>query len=324
MFFSRRSISACLLVLGLFLTLTGCSSPKATPEAAPIKVGMMPITDNSPFWVAEQQGYFKDEGIQVELVSFPSAIERDSAFAAGQIDAGIGDLLAVAAMNNSGTKVKAVSVGQGAVPGENRFAILSAPNSGITKPGQLANVPIALSLNTINEYITDNLLTAEGLKTGEIKTTNMVKLPIRFEALINGSVKAATLPDPFATLAEIKGAHLILDNSKNTVAQTVVIVRKETLDTNLEGVKKLMRAYDRAVKDLSADPQKYEQLVAEKAKIPSEVMSSKEHLLQLHFSEPQAPDKAGVEKTISWMKDHGLLQKDFQYSDLVDERIIQK
>lgn len=321
---SRKNTCLCLIALGLFLTLTGCSSPKAAPEIAHVKVGMMPITDNSPFWVAEQQGYFKDEGIQVELVPFPSAIERDSAFAAGQIDAGIGDLLAVAAMNNSGTAVKAVSVGQGAAPGENRFAILSAPDSGITKPEQLANVPIALSLNTINEYITDNLLTAEGLKQDEIKTTNMVKLPIRFEALLNGSVKAATLPDPFATLAEIKGAHLIVDNSKNIVAQTVVIVRQETLDQNIEGVKKLMQAYDRAVKDLSADPEKYEQLIAEKARIPGEVMSSQEHPLQLHFSEPQAPDQAGVEQTISWMKDHGLLQKDFQYGDLVDERIIKK
>lgn len=321
---SRKNTCLCLIALGLFLTLTGCSSPKAAPEIAPVKVGMMPITDNSPFWVAEQQGYFKDEGIQVELMPFPSAIERDSAFAAGQIDAGIGDLLAVAAMNNSGTAVKAVSVGQGAVPGENRFAILSAPDSGITKPEQLANVPIALSLNTINEYITDNLLTAEGLKQDEIKTINMVKLPIRFEALLNGSVKAATLPDPFATLAEIKGAHLIIDNSKNIVAQSVVIVRQETLDQNIKGVKKLMQAYDRAVKDLSADPEKYEQLIAEKARIPGEVMSSREHPLRLHFSEPQAPDQAGVEQTISWMKDHGLLQKDFQYGDLVDERIIKK
>ncbi|SFQ94903.1 ABC transporter substrate-binding protein [Desulfoscipio geothermicus] len=322
----RRKIFVLLVVTGLLLVLSGCGGGKQpaaeNDKPAPIKVGMMPITDNLPFWLAEQKGYFRDEGIEVELVPFPSALERDSAFAAGKIDAGIGDMLAVAAMNNGGTVVKAVSVGQGAVPGENRFAILSAPDSSITSPEQLKNVPIALSLNTINEYITDNLLVAGGLKPEEIKKNNMVKLPIRFEALLNGNVQAATLPDPFATLAEIKGAHLVVDNTENTVAQTVVIVRRETLDANLAGVQKMMRAYARAVEDLQADPRQYDELIAEKARVPEEVLASQAHPLRLHFSAPRLPDKQGVEKTIAWMKDHGLLQKDFEYNDLVDGRVI--
>jgi NitT/TauT family transport system substrate-binding protein len=323
----RRKIAVILLIAGLLLLLGGCGGnnpPSSGEKTAPIKLGMMPITDNLPFWVAEEKGYFAEEGLAVQLVPFPSALERDSAFVAGQIDAGVGDLLAVAAMCNGGTEVRAVAVAQGAVPGENRFGILAAPGSGITAPEQLKNVPIALSLNTINEYITDSLLTAQGLQPEEIDNTNMVKLPIRLDALLNGQVKAATLPDPFATLAEIKGAQLVVDNTENTIAQTVVIVRQETLDSNLVGMQKLMRAYARAVEDLQSDPLQYETLLSEKARVPQDVLASHEHPLALHFSTPRLPDKDGLEKTVTWMKDHDLLQKDLNYDDLVDGRVIGK
>lgn len=323
---SRNKAVLLFLIIGVFiLALSGCAANKTAnnnEKLETIKVGMMPITDNLPFWLAEENGYYTDEGIEVELISFPSALERDSAFAAGKIDVGVGDILAVAAMNNGGTEVRAVSVAQGALPGENRFAILSAPGSDIKTPEQLKNVPIALSLNTINEYITDNLLVSEGLQPEEIKTTSMAKLPIRFEALLNGNVQAATLPDPFATLAEIKGANLVIDNTENTVAQTVVIIRKESMENNLEGVQKLMRAYTKAVADLQSDPRQYDTLIAEKARVPEEVLSSQEYPLNLHFSMPQMPDREGVEKTILWMNDHELLQKELNYDNLVDSRVI--
>ncbi|MFA7467049.1 MAG: MetQ/NlpA family ABC transporter substrate-binding protein [Desulfotomaculaceae bacterium] len=326
--FIRKGRFYSLTILALLLfTLGGCGGNEQAEQSAEqalpaLKVGMMPITDNLPFWLAEEKGYFVEEGLDVELIAFPSALERDSAFTAGQIDTGIGDMLAVAAMNNAGTEVRAVAVGQGATPGENRFAILSAPNSGITSPQQLKNVPIAMSLNTINEYLTDRLLQARGLQSGEIAKNSIPKLPLRLEALLNGGVKAATLPDPFATLAEIKGANLVVDNTENTVAQTVIIVRKATLDQNLVAMQKLMQAYARAVEDLQTDPLQYDKLIVEKARVPDEVLASSVHPLALHFTAPVLPDEAGVNETIQWMTEHQLLDKAFGYGDLVDDRVL--
>lgn len=329
MFASCKKTISIVIILTLFVFVAaGCSGNKQPSgqqdqQMPELKVGMMPITDNLPFWVAEQKGYFEEEGIKVELINFPSALERDSAFTAAQIDAGVGDMLAVAAMNNAGTGVKAVSVAQGATPGENRFGIFSAPNSGINSPEQLKNVPIAMSLNTINEYITDRLLIAEGLQPDEIKKNSIPKLPQRLEALLKGNVQAATLPDPFATLAEIKGANLVIDNTKNTVAETVIIVRQETLDTNLEAVKKLVQAYSRAVEDLQTDPMQYEELLVEKVRVPEEVLNSKEHSLALHFTALQLPDETGVNEVIRWMSEHGLLERNFEYQDLVDTSVLE-
>lgn len=318
-----------LLALGLVLAVSGCNSnpsspPEKTPRTAPLKLGMLPIQDNLPFWVAEKKGYFADEGLRVELIAFPSAMERDSALAAGQIDGALGDILAVAQLINGGTEVRIVSVGQGVTAEEGRFAILASPKSSISKVDQLKNVPIGCSLKTINEYVVDQLLAGAGLKPEEIKKNQMPKIPLRMEALLNGTIQAAVLPDPMAALAEVKGARLIIDDTRENITQTVIYFRKPVLEENLAGVQGLMRAYARAIEDIRSNPSAFNDLLAEKARVPQEVLTSSAHGMKVVFSPPQLPTEEQVRRVLDWMSAKGLLERPLNYRDLVDERVLGK
>lgn len=311
-----------LLVLAVLLSsffVAGCSE-----KPAKVRLGMLPIIDNLPFWLAADKGYFKAEGVEVEFVSFPSAVERDSALAGGKIDGALGDLLAVALLNQGGTQVRAVAVGQGVKPEEGRFAILSAPASGITSIDQLRNVEIALSPNSIIEYVTDRLLQKGGLKPEEIKKTVIPKIPLRLEALLQGTVKAATLPDPFAAMAEVKGAHLVVDDTREDLSQTVILFRKETLDKNLVGVQRVMKAYSRAVSDLQKNPAAYNDLLVEKAGVPKDLLTARNHGMKVVFSQPVLPAPAGVEDVIKWMVERKILSQKLNYDQLVDKRVLGK
>ncbi len=57
----------------------------------PLKIGLLPIEDSVPFYVAEQEKMYTGENLLVELIPFQSALERDSALAAGAIDGAIDD-----------------------------------------------------------------------------------------------------------------------------------------------------------------------------------------------------------------------------------------
>lgn len=300
---------------------TGAEQAKQA-EVVKVRMGMLPIVDNLPFWVAQEKGYFQAEGLDVELISFPSALERDSALTAGKIDGGVGDLLAVAILRNSGTPVKAVSLAMGAQPGESRFAVLSSPDSGIYKPDQLKNVEIAVSLNSVIEYTTDKLLEHQGLKPEEIKKVSIPKMPVRLEALLSGKVKAATLPDPLATLAAIKGAHLVADTLNDNVAQTVIVLREDFLDKNRPAAEKLIKAYARAAGEISADPVAFQKTLTQKANVPEEVLTNSEHRLPVHFSAPQLPTREQVQEVVGWLKEHNLIEKPLSYEELVDSRVI--
>lgn len=314
---SKVFVLLALLVSTIGLLVTGCGA-----QPAPVRLGMLPIIDNLPFWVAQEKGYFKDEGVEVELVAFPSAVERDSAVAGGKIDGALGDLLAVALLNQGGTAVRAVAVGQGVKPEEGRFAILAAPNSGLTSVAQLKNVEIAISPNSIIEYVTDRLLQKEGFKPEEIKKTSIPKIPLRLEALLNGTVKAATLPDPFAAMAESKGARLLLDDTRENLSQTVIFFRQDTLDKNLAGAQKVMKAYARAVSDLQKNPAGYNDLLVAKAGVPKELLTAGNHGMKIVFSAPVLPGRGAVEDVVNWMLERKLLSQKPTFEQLVDKRVL--
>ena len=64
------------------------------------------------------------------------------------------------------------------------------------------------------EYLADRMLVAEGLKPEEIAKIEVGQIPVRFEQLMNGNLKAAALPDPLAQGAIAGGARLIVDDTE--------------------------------------------------------------------------------------------------------------
>lgn len=306
------------VIILIFALLAGC----AGKETRTIRLGMLPITDNLPFWVAEQKGYFEQQGVKVELVGFDSAMKRDAALTGGQIDGALGDILAVSLLNNGGTKVKIVSLGLGATPEEGRFCLLAAPGTDIKSVQDLKNVGIGCSLKTIQEYVLDNLLATSGLREEEIRKVAIPDISLRLNSLLEGSIKAAILPDPLAALAEIKGARLILDDTRQNISQTVIYFRQDVLDRDRDAVQKVMRAYAQAVQDIMADPEAYKDLLASRARVPQEVLSSRQHGMRLVFSPPTLPTQDQIEKVQRWMVRRGLLARAYSYTDLVDAQVL--
>lgn len=289
--------------------IAGCGAKKESK----MKIGLLPIADSLPFYVAADKGYFQAEGVNVELIQFESAVERDSAVGAGEIDGTLGDVLAVAALNNGGSPVKIVSLGLGETGKEGRFAILSSPGSGITTPDQLRNVPVAISTNSIIEYVTDNLLAEHGLKPEEINKEAIPKIPVRFNLLLENKIKAACLPDPQAAMAESKGARLVIDDTSSNLSQTVIYFRTGYLDGNGKSVTKFLNAYARAAKEINENPAAYLDLLVEKARVPREALNV---FTMDHYPSPQLPKKDQVEKVVQWMFGKGLIKTQFSYEDL--------
>lgn len=243
-----------------------------TPAAAAqsLKIGLLLIEDSVPFYIAEQQGYFQHEQLEVELIPFLSALERDSALTAGALDGAISDPVGAILLDQGRDLLKITSLGLGKTPGEGVFAILAAPESGIEQINDLKGIDIAVSNGTIIEYVTDRLLEEQGFSAEEIRKIDVKKMPIRMQMLLSGAVKAATLPEPLASIAAGKGAKILISDgeAKTSLSQTVILFRSEVLKQRKDEIKALFRAYGRAVEAINSDPEKYRNLVVEKGRIP--------------------------------------------------------
>lgn len=328
----RRLTMALSLVLTTAL-LTACGSkpnanykkeeqPAQQQQAAPVtlKIGQIPTIDGLPFWVAEMKEYYKQQGVNVELITFKSAQERDAAVEGGQIDGTLTDMIGAATLYNQGTKVKITSLALGATKEEGPFAILVGPNSDITSPEQLKGVDIAISNNSVIQYVTEKMLLEKGFAAEEIKTTNVAQIPLRFEMLMSGQIKAATMPEPFISLVTAKGGKAILidTQAKQNYSHSVIIFTDKAIAEKADGIKRFFVAYNLAVLDIKADPQAYRAVLAEKAKLPAEVADT----WKVTPSSPaQAPKQADVEAVMEWLVAKKIIAQPIPYEAITNSTL---
>lgn len=327
-----RRILSLALALCLMLSmsaLTGCGSKSesttdtttkpAAEKPAPIVIGTLPTEDSLPLWVAEQKGYFKDAGLDdVKIEVFQAAQERDTAFSSKSIDAFMGDLIAATNLEAAKSPVTVATVMLGADPTQGRFGIVAAPKSGISDIRQLAGVPVGTSSATIQEYVLDGLMKDAGVPADKIKKEEVKKVPVRFELLMQGKLKAAALPEPFLSLAAAQGATILRDDtaSATNLSQTILGVSDTYVAEKggAEAAAAVLKAWDRAVAEINANPEAYRKLLVEKARVPKPVETS--YKIPVYATQT-LPSKADVDAVLAWMKDKGYLKSDVTYEDLM-------
>lgn len=328
---SRRALALALAALLGVSLLAGCASPAketATPSTpAPaekpvaIKIGTLATEDSLPLWVAEKMGYFATEGIpSVEIVSFQSAQERDVAFASGAIDGFMGDMIAAANLEASGKKVSVSTIMLGADVTQGRFAVVVPPKSTVTDIKGLAGVPVGTSSATIQEYVLDGLMAEAGVATSSVKTEEVKKVPVRFELLMAGKLKAAALPEPFVTLAEQGGAKIVADDTKakSNLSQTVLVLSDDFLAEKGGAATEeaVLKAWDLAVNDINKSPDAYREMLVEKARLPKPLATTyKVNTYPTH----QLPATQEVDAILGWMKDKGYLKADVTLEDIIPQ-----
>jgi NitT/TauT family transport system substrate-binding protein len=311
-------LASILLIVFILILGSGCASSNgAEKQAGKLKIGSLPIEDNLPVLVAEQNGYFAEENLNLELVSFQSPVELQSAFQSGELDGMITDMLIGALLQSAGADLKITSLTLGATPQEGRFAILAAPGSNIETVADLKGKSIGISNNSIIEYVTDGLLMAGGVNPAEVNKTTVAKIPVRLEMLLSKKIDAITVPDPHISYTLSKGATIVAEDTKGeNLSQAVVVMTGKTLEGKEESVKRFYQAYARAIEDINREPEKYRELLIENVNIPAEIAGT--YSIQ-HYSKPQLPAEKEVNRIIEWLRAKDLLQQEINYESLVDK-----
>jgi NitT/TauT family transport system substrate-binding protein len=283
---------------------------------------VLPILDALPMYVAEAQGYFKDAGITVEFLPVASAAERDQVMQAGQADGMINDLISTVLYNKDTQKIGIVRFARTASPDQPQYSIVASKDSGITSPDQLKGVEIGISEGTVIAYTTDRLLQHAGLTQDDIKTTNVPKIPDRLQLLSEGKMKAANMPEPFATLAEQSGAVRVLDDrSLPEVGTSEISFNVSALKAKPETVKKFLAAIDKATADVNGNPDKWNSLLTDKKLIAAPLIGK--YALP-KFPTASVPSEAQLKDVMAWMIAKGLVKQEVPYSQLVDARYLPK
>jgi len=292
-------------VILLCLFILGCAEKGAEKEEK-VKVGILPIEDSLPIVVAYEEGIFKKHGLDVEVLQFSSALERDAALTSGNVNVVITDPLAVILLRDKGYDVKIYSICLGKTPQEGVFAILASPNSGIRSVEDLNGKEIAVSLNTIAEYALDMMLENQVNYT----KISMPNILLRLQALIDGKVQAAVLPEPLASYAVSRGASLILSDAMMNESITHTVIVFSNVSSGI--AEKFLKAYGEAVREINSDKEKYREKFVDIAKVPAEI--AKSYPIP-DYPEPQKLPKEKYELYLNWALKKGLISRPVPYEE---------
>ncbi|WP_322806045.1 ABC transporter substrate-binding protein [Thermanaerothrix sp.] len=304
----------------LVLFFLSACAPTKPAEIVTIRVALLPILDGLPIVVAQQEGLFEKHNVKVEILPVSSGPERDQMVAAGQADAMVNELTSVMFFNKETPQVQAVRFARTATADQALFRVLAAKGANIKQVADLKGVPVGVSQATVIEYLTQRLLEVQGFQPDEIQTISVPKIPDRMALLASGELKAAMLPEPFATLAEQQGALPLFDDTlAPEYSFSMISVRKALIDQHPQAVKAFLMAIEEAVQHINADPQKYSGLMVEQKMVPAPLAES--------FRVPIYPLKGVPTETqfadaLAWAKAKGYLDKDLAYSDCVNPNFL--
>ena len=302
-----------ILILTILSTLilSACGAPQSQKsEPLPkLTIGLMPDVDSLPFIIAQEKGYFKEEGLDIELQQFKSAMDRDAALQSGTLDGDVSDMLAVAFAKDGGFDVKVTSYTDGS------YKLIAGAAENAIDAKALAGKDVAVSRNTIIEYVTDQILAKAGMTGDSINKVIIPQIPTRLEMLQNGKLAAATLPEPMASIAVANGCHYITGSDQLGINPGVIMFTEKSTQDKKASIQAMYRAYNKAVKYLNETPQaEYMDLVIEKGGFPQ---ASKESLKLPQYHEAALPKTSDVTDCIAWLKDKGLIQESYSYDDIV-------
>jgi NitT/TauT family transport system substrate-binding protein len=245
------------LVLASTLALAVPPLSAAAADLVPINLGIANSMTDVGFFIADKRGYFRDEGLAVNMIAFDSAARMIAPFASGDLDVGGGG--PSAGLYNAvarGIDIRIVADKSSTPPGRGNnylFVRTDLVQSGRFKTlADLKGMKIAGSAPGGSATTTlDKLLAMAGLQMADIERVYM-GFPEQTMALQNKAVDAALPNEPSAYLAEklgagvrIMGDDVIYPNHQIAT----VFYSGQFIKSKPEAARKFMRAYLRGVRD---------------------------------------------------------------------------
>jgi NitT/TauT family transport system substrate-binding protein len=297
-----------LLITAFLLILSSCKQ-----ESGKIRLGILPVIDTLPLIVADSEGLFKAEGIDVELVVFNSALEKESALTSGGLDGSFGDLITSLLQIKNDTGSKLVIESSHTSKNNRMFALLSSPDSGIDSLDKIGNREVAISMGSIIEFFLDRILVSKGIDPSKIKRVEVKAIPIRMQMLMSNSLNLALIPEPLASKAVKDGAKILADDTDMDTTATVIIFRESFLSKNSDSMKKFFAAYNKSVESINSSPEKYKNLMVEKMRLPADI---KDSFRVPVYNNAHLPLEKDVMLVYDWMKSKGMVTKPIDYSKI--------
>ncbi|HBS50780.1 MAG TPA: ABC transporter substrate-binding protein [Rhodobacteraceae bacterium] len=313
----------------------------ATPALADSKltVGALRFTSHAASFVAFEQGYFTDEGLDVEFKFFQAAQPMAVAIASGDADFGVtaisGGLISLAEKGAAKVIGGALSEEKG-IDGQMILASNAAHDAGLTSPAALDGRSFAVTQpGSSFHYMGSKIAAAEG---AEVSFKPLQKVGAIIGAMKSGQVDAwSIVPHIAKALAgggAVKPIGMVADYLPNYQV-TTVFTSAENAANERAKTESFLRAFSRGAADFNAalvDKTAGDEAAEEMVKLihkyvytdrPYEKAAPSIRNGAMRINANAALNMASVEDQIGWFRSEGLIKDSITAETLVDPSYVE-
>ena len=265
------------------LVATGCGDDGGsggggggTPQQPQkVKIGLIPIADVAPVFVGIKQGYFKEQGIELEPQFAAGGAAITPAVLSGDFDIGFSNTVSLLIAASKGLPVQIVSQGVLGGPDESKpwADVLIPKGSDIKSPKDLEGKTIAANtLNNICEVTINATLEEKGVDVSKLSYTE-IPFPDMIGALEKGRVDAACVVEPFVSqgkAAGMKGIDPFYAGTAPNLTVATYFASKELIEADPELVDRFKTAMEKSLQYAQENPDAVRAVLPEYTQIPEE------------------------------------------------------
>ena len=180
---------------------TAALSSLTTPEEPDVTVAALPAADLAGLYVAQDYGFFAQQGLHVRIEKIASSAAVLAAQEKGQVDITAGSYVAYIAAQAAGARFRILAEASALQP-DTRVLVISA-NSPIKSVNDLVGKKIGLNgTNSIGTLLISALLAQRGISPAKVTfVTDSGGFPAMPAELRDGTWDAAFLAEPYVTVA---------------------------------------------------------------------------------------------------------------------------
>jgi ABC-type nitrate/sulfonate/bicarbonate transport system substrate-binding protein len=247
--YKTRRFLSCLLTITAFASLSvNARSAEKSSKLPPVRIGYVSrsILD-MPFIIARDRGYFREEGLEPELI-FMKAAQTIPAMLAGGIDFGTATGTAIVAAI-SGIDVRVVF----AMSDKPSFDLLAAPS--ITNLQQMRGKKLGITaFGALAETLAREIFLANKVPQEQVTFLPLGTSDVMYVALKAGTIDATMLQIPQNFLAVDEGFRKLASGADfYRAVQGGLTTTKATINERPELVTKMIRVTQRSLRLIRAD-----------------------------------------------------------------------
>jgi NitT/TauT family transport system substrate-binding protein len=322
-------LAYCLLAVIPVAALASCSSggsgtvaTGAPPEQRTIVVDAVPTADEAGLYIAYDNGYFAQQGLNVVIKSInggelgmPLLQDGQAQIVAGNY---VSFILAQLAGNYQGKPIDMRIIANGSLMQPGNQALYVMPDSRFKTVRDLQKYGATVGLNTpdnIGQVLLGSLFQENGLSLKRIHQVYNA-FPLLLPMLAKGQIDAAWLPEPFGTIAEQQlGAVQLADFDQGSLQNFPIgcyIATKQWVQNNPNTVAAFLRAFQEGQQVADTDRAAVEAALEKHAGATAVIAST-----MTLDTYPLTMDVPTMQRVSDAMYEFGLIRRPYQITSMI-------